>query len=124
VYRALAGEAGCNAHCSFSESQLFEEGIALVVRPPGSRWRSFSALSGGQQALAALALSFALQDVMPSPFTFFDEIDACELRERDMQDACALWQETSKPHFRERDAYPLLATQHAGQLIGAVLGAC
>ena len=35
------------------------------------------ALSGGQQALAALALSFALQAQLPAPFFFLDEIDAC-----------------------------------------------
>lgn len=77
VYRALAGTPACDAHCSYSEAQLFEEGVALVVRPPGARWRAFASLSGGQQALAALALSFALQARLPSPFYFFDEIDAC-----------------------------------------------
>lgn len=78
VYRALTGAPSCDAHCSYSEAQMFEEGVALVVRPPGARWRAFAALSGGQQALAALALSFALQAQLPSPFYFFDECDACE----------------------------------------------
>ena len=39
------------------------------------RWRPFPTLSGGQQALATLALCFALQAAFPSPFYFFDEID-------------------------------------------------
>lgn len=82
VYRALTGctasaaAAAADAHCSFSEAQLFAEGVSLVLRPPGQRWRPFAALSGGQQALAALALSFALQELFPSPFYWFDEIDA------------------------------------------------
>jgi hypothetical protein len=125
VYRALAASPSADAHCDFSEAQLFSEGIALAVRPPGQRWRPFGVLSGGQQALAALALSFALQvggrvrgvdigvwtpgrsagawkkghcgqhadsaqklgschpharpqELLPSPFYFLDEIDACE----------------------------------------------
>jgi chromosome segregation ATPase len=61
VYRALAAAPSADAHCGYSTIQLFTEGVALEVRPPGQRWRPFGALSGGQQALAALALSFALQ---------------------------------------------------------------
>ncbi len=44
-------------------------------RPDNRSWRPFPALSGGQQALATLALSFALQAAYPSPLYFFDEID-------------------------------------------------
>ena len=39
-----------------------------------SRWRPFPTLSGGQQALASLALAFAMQSAFPSPFCFFDEV--------------------------------------------------
>lgn len=46
-----------------------------LSRPDRQRWRPFAALSGGQQALATLALCFALQAAAPSPFYFFDEID-------------------------------------------------
>ncbi len=45
-------------------------------RPDTHRSRPFGSLSGGQQALATLALSFALQAAFPSPFYFFDEIDS------------------------------------------------
>lgn len=45
-------------------------------RPDAHRSRPFALLSGGQQALATLALSFALQAAFPSPFYFFDEIDS------------------------------------------------
>lgn len=46
-----------------------------ACRPDRVRWRPFPSLSGGQQALATLALCFALQAAFPSPFYFFDEID-------------------------------------------------
>ena len=42
--------------------------------PAPSRWRPFPTLSGGQQALATLALAFAMQSAFPSPFCFFDEV--------------------------------------------------
>ena len=48
----------------------------LFCRPDAHRSRPFGSLSGGQQALATLALSFALQAAFPSPFYFFDEIDS------------------------------------------------
>ena len=45
-------------------------------RPDNHRWRPFNSLSGGQQALATLALSFAMQAAFPASFYFFDEIDS------------------------------------------------
>jgi len=47
----------------------------VACRPDRQRWRPFASLSGGQHALATLALCFALQAAAPSPFYFFDEID-------------------------------------------------
>ncbi|EFN58450.1 hypothetical protein CHLNCDRAFT_19988 [Chlorella variabilis] len=63
--------------CSYTEDVLaaFADGVTFHVRPDRSRWRPFPSLSGGQQALATLALCFALQAAFPSPFYFFDEID-------------------------------------------------
>lgn len=77
-----------HTHTTPCTNEVFTEGVSLVVRPPGQRWRPFAALSGGQQALAALALSFALQELHPSPFYFFDEIDACERPSAPVIDAC------------------------------------
>jgi hypothetical protein len=51
-------------------------GCTPRLRPDEHRWRPFASLSGGQQALASLALSLALQAVRPSPFVFLDEVDA------------------------------------------------
>lgn len=62
TYRVLTGGMG-DAYCSYSldRSSLFREGVQLYVRPDQGKWRGVGSLSGGQQALVALALSFALQ---------------------------------------------------------------
>jgi chromosome segregation protein len=53
-----------------------ETGIDILCRPPGKRTRNIDLLSGGEKALAALALLFASFKYLPSPIMFLDEVDA------------------------------------------------
>jgi chromosome segregation protein len=55
---------------------LSETGIEIAVQPPGKKMTALAALSGGERAMTAAALIFALIKVKPSPFYLLDEVDA------------------------------------------------
>ena len=51
-------------------------GVKLMARPPGKKNSTLSQLSGGEKAMTALALVFALFELNPAPFCLLDEVDA------------------------------------------------
>jgi chromosome segregation protein len=74
-FRQLFG--GGSARLSLTEPEdLAATGIEIVARPPGKKAQPLSMLSGGERALTAVALLFAMLEVHPVPFCVLDEVDA------------------------------------------------
>ena len=58
------------------DEDILEAGIRIIAQPPGKKLQNMMQLSGGEKALAAISLLFAIQNLKPSPFCLLDEIEA------------------------------------------------
>ncbi|NCA69781.1 MAG: chromosome segregation protein SMC [Sphingobacteriia bacterium] len=67
---------GGHASLELTDEDLLETGIRVMARPPGKRNSSIHLLSGGEKALTAVALVFAIFQLNPAPFCLLDEVDA------------------------------------------------
>ena len=74
VFPKLFG--GGIAELTLTDDDPLHAGVILMARPPGKKNSSISQLSGGEKALTALALVFAIFDLNPAPFCLLDEVDA------------------------------------------------
>ncbi len=67
---------GGHAYLELTGDDLLETGVTVMARPPGKRNSSIHLLSGGEKALTAVALVFAIFELNPAPFCILDEVDA------------------------------------------------
>lgn len=74
LYPRLFG--GGHAYLELTGQDLLDTGVTIMARPPGKRVSSISLLSGGEKAMTAVALVFAIFQLNPAPFCLLDEVDA------------------------------------------------
>jgi len=67
---------GGHAYLELTGEDLLETGVSVMARPPGKRNSSIHLLSGGEKALTAVAVVFAIFQLNPAPFCMLDEVDA------------------------------------------------
>ncbi len=94
VYTKLFSGGSAKLELVNSDDPL-EAGLEMLVSPPGKRLQSITLLSGGEQALTALSLIFAVFLVNPSPICVLDEVDA-PLDDANVTRFCALLDELTK----------------------------
>jgi len=74
LYPRLFG--GGHAYLELTGEDLLDTGVSIMARPPGKRVSNISLLSGGEKAMTAVALVFAIFQLNPAPFCLLDEVDA------------------------------------------------
>ncbi|HET6726267.1 MAG TPA: chromosome segregation protein SMC [Gammaproteobacteria bacterium] len=67
---------GGHAYLELTGEELLDAGVTVMARPPGKRNSTIHLLSGGEKALTAVALVFAIFELNPAPFCMLDEVDA------------------------------------------------
>ncbi len=67
---------GGNARLVMTGEEILDSGVQVIAQPPGKKNQSIALLSGGEKALTAIALVFAIFNLNPAPFCLLDEVDA------------------------------------------------
>jgi len=110
LYPRLNG--GGKAHLELTDpDDLLETGVEVNVQPPGKKLKAMGLLSGGEKAMAAISLLFAVFLHRPSPFCLLDEVDA-ELDEANVRRVCNLLREM-------RDRTQFIVISHKRQTMEA-----
>ena len=86
---------GGHAYLDLTGDDLLNTGVTIMARPPGKRNSTIHLLSGGEKAMTAVSLVFAIFELNPAPFCMLDEVDA-PLDEANVGRFCALVKEMSE----------------------------
>lgn len=111
---------GGQAYLELTGDDLLDTGVTVMARPPGKRNSTIHLLSGGEKALTAVALVFAIFQLNPSPFCMLDEVDA-PLDDANVTRFCALVKEMAKQVQFIFISHNKVAMEMAQQLLGVTM---
>ncbi|MGJ3494226.1 Chromosome partition protein Smc [Piscirickettsia salmonis] len=111
---------GGSATLELIGEDLLEAGVALMAHPPGKRNSTIHLLSGGEKALTAAALVFAIFQLNPAPFCMLDEVDA-PLDDANVGRFCRLVEEMSESVQFIFISHNKIAMEMADQLVGVTM---
>ncbi len=111
---------GGEAHLAMTGEEILDAGVLVTAQPPGKRNSSIHLLSGGEKALAATALVFAMFKLNPAPFCLLDEVDA-PLDDANTERFCSLVRSMSEGTQFLFITHNKLAMEMAEQLVGVTM---
>lgn len=111
---------GGEACLNMTGDDLLSTGISITARPPGKRNTSIQLLSGGEKALTAVALVFAIFELNPAPFCLLDEVDA-PLDDANVGRFCELVKEMSQKVQFIIVTHNKITMEIANQLLGVTM---
>jgi len=111
---------GGHAHLEMTGDDLLTTGVSIMARPPGKRLSTIHLMSGGEKALTAVALVFAIFELNPAPFCMLDEVDA-PLDEANVGRFCELVKQMSKRVQFVFITHNKTTMEYAEQLVGITM---
>ncbi|MEO7151255.1 MAG: chromosome segregation protein SMC, partial [Burkholderiaceae bacterium] len=111
---------GGNARLVMTGAEILDSGVQVMAQPPGKKNSSIHLLSGGEKALTAIALVFAIFQLNPAPFCLLDEVDA-PLDDANTERYAALVKEMAQATQFLFISHNKIAMEMAGQLIGVTM---
>lgn len=111
---------GGQAYLELLGEDLLDTGVAVIARPPGKRNSTIHLLSGGEKALTAIALVFAIFQLNPAPFCMLDEVDA-PLDDANIGRFCEIVKEMSQTIQFVFISHNKLAMEMADHLTGVTM---
>jgi chromosome segregation protein len=111
---------GGHAYLQMIGDDVLDAGVAIMARPPGKRNSSIHLLSGGEKALTAVALVFAIFQINPAPFCMLDEVDA-PLDDANVGRFCTMVKEMSEKVQFVFITHNKVTMEIANQLMGVTM---
>ncbi len=111
---------GGHAYLELTGDDLLESGVTVMARPPGKRNSTIHLLSGGEKALTAVALLFAIFELNPAPFCLLDEVDA-PLDDANVQRYCEMLKALSQKTQLVYITHNKISMETAEVLIGVTM---